>query len=552
MTRAADSKSTFDWQKLLLRTAAPSVAALATLTATPQSTPAQSGWKLFSRKPTAVQAPAPKTNGFAATVDRLMTESRRQAGEGRFDEAIRLAERARKIAEASSTVLGADPNCSPQSADKLVQELLALRDAAAAGATVAQQAPPATHPRVVARTPAAAAPTQPSRDPAPPVQPSVVALTPAQPRTEPPRQPQPERTAATAPARPRTESYGLQFGPIEPVASPPTRPDPVIARHSLQPAPSQVSPLPPVAVAHAGTLWTSATAIDRTPPTLEGFSIQGGDAPAELPQSLAAASGVAQPSTGESTGPLQFQSLLWGFGSSAFDPTLDPADVSVAMEADPAAAVDAFESGVEPGITDARFVLADPAPETTEEATTADSTSFAVSNAFAESADTEVRVFPADATWSDAQPSLDPAAEADGETSSGAEEATAQGVVAPTSYVTVREQLIPETAFAPAADPPAKSSQPAPVMLPAADPEEPLLSPPVWLRSGEAAQVRDVPSSASGSAVPEGAGGLVDQLARRWGVPASRLAAALAAVGVALFGAGLALLRLACRTRRPE
>ncbi|MBI1346918.1 hypothetical protein GC163_11590 [bacterium] len=114
-------------QCLLTRVAPPVVAATVLLTATPGSSPAQSGWKWGRPHASpAVPAPAPK-NGFATSVTRLMEQARREAEQGQLDAAVQTAERAQKLADAAQGVLGPHADCSPEAARQLVQDLQVLQ-----------------------------------------------------------------------------------------------------------------------------------------------------------------------------------------------------------------------------------------------------------------------------------------------------------------------------------------------------------------------------------------------------------------------------------------
>ncbi len=89
---------------------------------------AQTGVKWFGKKPAVAVQPEPPANGFATTVRRLMDQARAQAAAGQYDAAVQTAERARKIADASSTVLGTGPDVSVAAADLLCQQFILLRD----------------------------------------------------------------------------------------------------------------------------------------------------------------------------------------------------------------------------------------------------------------------------------------------------------------------------------------------------------------------------------------------------------------------------------------
>jgi hypothetical protein len=141
------------------------LAAAAVLGGTVDQGFAQSARKWFGSKPapTAPQ-PAASQNGFAATIERLLVDARRQAAAGQIDEAIKTAQRARKIAEASSAVLHDNPEVSIAAADQLLQELLTLRGTTAPA--VVEASPRSVGPAAFAVRPA---PSQVRPQVAPPV-----------------------------------------------------------------------------------------------------------------------------------------------------------------------------------------------------------------------------------------------------------------------------------------------------------------------------------------------------------------------------------------------
>ena len=101
-------------------------------------------WKSQATKsPAAAVKPVQAENGFAATIRRLMAESRRAAAQGDHAKAIQLAERAAKISEASSQLLGSAGECSPQETAKFLAE---ARIRANQSATVAAQSKSAREP----------------------------------------------------------------------------------------------------------------------------------------------------------------------------------------------------------------------------------------------------------------------------------------------------------------------------------------------------------------------------------------------------------------------
>ncbi len=102
-------------------------------------------WSLSKAKPdrakAVVEKAAPTENGFSSTIQRLMTDARLYADKGELDKAVQLAERAAKISEASSQLLGPVSDSSPEKTARLVSELLARRDAVAKRATPAAPTP---------------------------------------------------------------------------------------------------------------------------------------------------------------------------------------------------------------------------------------------------------------------------------------------------------------------------------------------------------------------------------------------------------------------------
>lgn len=101
-------------------------------------------WKSHATKsPAATAKPVQAENGFAATIRRLMAESRRAAAQGDHAKAIQLAERAAKISEASSQLLGSAGECSPQETARFLAE---ARTRASQSATVAAQSKPVRDP----------------------------------------------------------------------------------------------------------------------------------------------------------------------------------------------------------------------------------------------------------------------------------------------------------------------------------------------------------------------------------------------------------------------
>ena len=76
-------------------------------------------------------------NGFAATIRRLLAESRRAAEQGDHAKAVQLAERAAKISEAASQVVGPAAECSPQETARFLAEM--RRRSSGPAATIAAQ-----------------------------------------------------------------------------------------------------------------------------------------------------------------------------------------------------------------------------------------------------------------------------------------------------------------------------------------------------------------------------------------------------------------------------
>ncbi len=109
-------------------------------------------WPRPKAKPAAATAPATTpastANGFSSTIHRLMSDARVYADKGELDKAVQLADRAAKISEASSQLLGPSTAYSPEQTAQFANDLRARRDA------VARR----TVPTPVAPTMAAAAP----------------------------------------------------------------------------------------------------------------------------------------------------------------------------------------------------------------------------------------------------------------------------------------------------------------------------------------------------------------------------------------------------------
>ena len=92
-------------------------------------------WSLPKAKSEATKAsvakPVATENGFSSTIHRLMSDARLYAEKGDFDKAVQLAERAAKISEASSQLLGPAADCSPEKTAQFANDLRLRRDAVA-------------------------------------------------------------------------------------------------------------------------------------------------------------------------------------------------------------------------------------------------------------------------------------------------------------------------------------------------------------------------------------------------------------------------------------
>lgn len=133
------------WTRKLTVTATVSVASVGFL-ADPATVRGQSGNNRFVSHPQPVSTTAAPNSAFGKTVQQLMQQSRREAAAGNLDAAIRTAHRAKKIAEAASSVLGASPDCSPAAADQLYREILALRPEPSPERTTSLAASPSVAP----------------------------------------------------------------------------------------------------------------------------------------------------------------------------------------------------------------------------------------------------------------------------------------------------------------------------------------------------------------------------------------------------------------------
>ena len=116
-------------------------------------------WSLSKAKPEAAKVPATKPvtaeNGFSSTIHRLMSDARLYADKGDLDKAVQLAERAAKISEASSQLLGPASDCSPEQTTEFANDLRARRAAVAKRTVPAPAAPTiaATAPKPQPTTP---------------------------------------------------------------------------------------------------------------------------------------------------------------------------------------------------------------------------------------------------------------------------------------------------------------------------------------------------------------------------------------------------------------
>ena len=70
---------------------------------------------------------ATQRNGFTSAIHKLQEDAKRKAFDGDIDGAIASAQRARKIAEASSSMVSQDPECTVEAADRLVEKLMAVK-----------------------------------------------------------------------------------------------------------------------------------------------------------------------------------------------------------------------------------------------------------------------------------------------------------------------------------------------------------------------------------------------------------------------------------------
>ncbi len=266
------------WQCWFVRRALPSLAAAACLAA-PEFAVAQSGWKWFGAKPVEqVQAPKPQ-NGFAASVQRLMEQARQEAAAGNTQAALQTAQRAHKIAEAASSVLGSDPMCSPDVTRKFVADIATLNQGNSAATLV--QAPPSV-PAQIAPEQRLAAPPRPAAAPiaAPrPQAPSIVSAPPAVPQVV---------ESAPIPTAPESRSLPAFVSRPQPVVAllPPT------SAGAEVPSAADRAPLQqtPMAASPRATRTDPYSVSARIQPylSLPEFSIVGGTAMTDVSEEPAA------------------------------------------------------------------------------------------------------------------------------------------------------------------------------------------------------------------------------------------------------------------------
>ncbi|MDX1966793.1 MAG: hypothetical protein SFV23_06460 [Planctomycetaceae bacterium] len=266
------------WQCWFVRRALPSLAAAACLAA-PEFAVAQSGWKWFGAKPVEqVQAPKPQ-NGFAASVQRLMEQARQEAAAGNTQAALQTAQRAHKIAEAASSVLGSDPMCSPDVTRKFVADIATLNQGNSAATLV--QAPPSV-PAQIALEQRLAAPLRPAAAPiaAPrPQAPSIVSAPPAVPQVV---------ESAPIPTAPESRSLPAFVSRPQPVVAllPPT------SAGAEVPSAADRAPLQktPMAASPRATRTDPYSVSARIQPylSLPEFSIVGGTAMTDVSEEPAA------------------------------------------------------------------------------------------------------------------------------------------------------------------------------------------------------------------------------------------------------------------------
>jgi hypothetical protein len=118
-------------RRVLYRAGLPGLATAGLLMVGISQLSAEHGFKIG--KKTATQpaaAPKPPSNGFVAAIRKLQEEAKHRAFDGDVDGAIACAQRARKIAEASSVLVSEDPECTVEAADRLVEKLMAVKSTA--------------------------------------------------------------------------------------------------------------------------------------------------------------------------------------------------------------------------------------------------------------------------------------------------------------------------------------------------------------------------------------------------------------------------------------
>ena len=178
-------------------------------------------------------------NGFAATIRRLLAESRRAAEQGDHAKAVQLAERAAKISEAASQVVGPAAECSPQETARFLAEMRTRSSGpATTAATPLPQIPASvqqpTVPAETKKSVAVAPASPPVHNPAsvPTVPPSRMAAAPPLPAALLPR------PAQTLPQPPEPKQ-------VADAVTPSATPGIVVASPSQQPSPQPSQPLSP-------------------------------------------------------------------------------------------------------------------------------------------------------------------------------------------------------------------------------------------------------------------------------------------------------------------
>jgi hypothetical protein len=501
MMKRSASAGSMRTGKLVRRALPSALTAAAILGGTVDQGFAQSGRKWFGSKP-APMAPQPASsqNGFAATIERLLVDARRQAAAGQVEEAIKTAQRARKIAEASSAVLHDHPEVSTAAADQLLRELLAMRGTSAQ--TVVAAAPSSVGPAAFAVRPA---PSQ--------VRPPVV-----------PRTAIPERRAVTPAAE--------EFVPTRDVlASSRSFSAGSFDRKGFQ-----------IVGGEAGTTRTAESEsepIDAPFPTIEVVLGPGKPMPSvsETPRpqpvivravrSVPVDESTAWESTADA-GPVEPVVIL---GRGLTFPT-----ATASVEPSPEVIVRANHAG--------SFTISEPAAELliapAAEPIGFDNPPLAPSE--------PVPLASPPTEWNSTAP--DRATRAAAEVDSAWESTTPQPASEPAATVMPNAGAMVRLAHASEVDrvTPAGFTAVAPP-----PPQEPVAAPALDLAAIEHCSepvtvVRESGAMAiPAAAKPQWSGSLIDQLARQWQLPAQTVAAGLAAAGLLLLGVGLTLVRLATR-----